>query len=65
MTRLQIAGRWVQVLAGVLAWILFVPLIELARVALRRLGRTDGETAVERETGSRSPVASAHPRRAA
>jgi hypothetical protein len=62
------AGRWVQVVGGVLAWIVLVPLIELVRAAAGRLGvvgRTDGATAVERPAGSRPPVAAAHPRRAA
>lgn len=63
MTRLQMAGRWTQVIGGVLAWIVFVPLVELVRTAIQRLGRTDSATASEREIGS--PVAPAAPRRAA
>jgi len=54
-----------QVIAGVLAWIVFVPLIELARAAAHRIGRAEGATEAERPAGSRSPVARAHPRRAA
>ncbi len=63
MTRLQMAGRWTQVIGGVLAWIVFVPLIELVRSAAQRFGRTDGATVFEREVGS--PVAPVAPRRAA
>jgi hypothetical protein len=59
------AGRWTQVIGGVLAWIVFVPLIELVHAAAHRLGRTEGATALEREVVSRPPVAPAHPRRAA
>ena len=39
MTRLRMAGRWAQVLGAVLAWIVFVPLIELVRATAQRLGR--------------------------
>lgn len=60
------AGRWAQVIAGVLAWLVFVPFIELVRTALNRVGRLEGAAAVEqRQAGSHVPVAPAHPRRAA
>jgi hypothetical protein len=65
MTRLQMAGRWMQVIGGVLAWIVFVPLIEVTRAAAHRIGRTDSGTAFGREVASRPPVVPAHPRRAA
>jgi hypothetical protein len=59
------AGRWTQVIGGVLAWIVFVPLIELVRATAQRFGRTDSVTGFEREVGARPPVAAVHPRRAA
>jgi hypothetical protein len=68
VTRLQMAGRWTQVLGGVLAWIVFVPLIELVRAAAERLGfagRAERGRVVERPAGSAAPVASARHRRAA
>jgi hypothetical protein len=68
VSRLQVAGRWTQVVAAVLAWILLVPVVELVRAAAERLGfadRIDSATAVERPVGSRAPVASPHHRRAA
>jgi hypothetical protein len=55
-----------QVIAGVLAWIVFVPLIELVRAAANRLGRGEGAAALEQpQAASRAPVAPVHPRRAA
>jgi hypothetical protein len=66
VARLQMVGRWTQVIAGVLAWIVFVPLIEVVRVAARRLiPARDVSVPEQRQAASRAPVAPAHPRRAA
>ncbi len=62
------AGRWAQVVGAVLAWILFVPLFELVRAAVERLGlvaRNETATPLERAAKSRAQVAHTHRRRAA
>jgi hypothetical protein len=68
VTRLQMAGRWAQVVGAVLAWILFVPVFELVRSVAERLGlvgRKDTPAQLGRAVGSRTPAAHAHRRRAA
>jgi hypothetical protein len=62
------AARWVQVVGAALAWIVFVPVFELARAGVERLGlggRKGAAAPVERAAGSRTPVAPTHRRRAA
>jgi hypothetical protein len=62
------AGRWTQVVGGVLAWLVLVPLIELVRAAAHRVGLAgmkNAPTPLERPVGSRAPVTQAHGRRAA
>lgn len=37
MARIELAGKWLQVVVGVLAWLVLVPIIEAIRATVERM----------------------------
>lgn len=59
MTRVRVIGRWVEVLAAVVAWLLLVPLVEAVRALAGRLRSRRGSLPrVTEMTPPRRPVPS-------